>query len=69
MCLVCVCDVCGLHVFCVWGLVCVLLECVCGMYVCVCVYHACVVCVWYIQGMLLNAAWLLAIPPDQGILL
>ena len=47
VCLVCVCDVCGLHVFCVWGLVCVLLECVCGMYVCVCVCVSCMcgVCV------------------------
>ena len=50
MCLVCVCDVCGLHVFCVWGLVCVLLECVCGMWcvcvcVCVCVSCMCGVCV------------------------
>lgn len=41
--LVCVRDVCGLHVFCVWCLIRVLLACVCG----VCVYVSCMwgVCV------------------------
>lgn len=51
--------------FCVWCLVCALVACV--WYVYECIVH--VWRVWYVGGVLLNAAWLLAVPPDQGILL